>query len=1167
MAEQLTDMQKLAVENRGGKLLVSAAAGSGKTKVLVDRLMLYLTDPVDPADLDEFLIITYTKAAAAELRGKIAAKLTQRIAEEPENKHLQKQMQRLFLTKISTVHGFCGDILREYAYRLDLPADFRVADENECQEIREQVLRDLLEQAYEEDDAEFQNFISTQGLGRDDRVVPDLIEKVYDSAMCHLDPDAWLDACMDSARIQGREDVSETTWGQDLIAELMDYLAAQIRVLEQCVRDAQMCDGLEKVTANIQDTLEQYRLLHNSRTWDEILVNKNIDYKRFPTIKKCGDPELLDRIRAARDASKTGLQKQLKNFADPSEQVLADMAQCADSIDGLVKLVRRFQSAYTRVKNSRRCLDFSDLEHRTLDLLLGKSRSNPTAAAAEIEGRFREILVDEYQDSNAVQDAIFTVLTRKRENCFMVGDVKQSIYQFRLADPEIFLKKYHDYGPAETTQSGGRKVLLSDNFRSGGEIVEAVNHVFRSCMSPRVGGLHYGEGEALREGIRHEPMPDPAVEFHAIAVEKDQYEKEAAFVAGRIREMLNSGTLVRDGKAFRPVKEEDIVILLRSPNSIGKYFSKALEERGIRCVSGGGEDLLKTKEIATFRSLLQTVYNPRLDIPLLSTLASPLFGFSADDLAVIRSGRRNGSVYESLLDCDLGKARRFVTILTELRKIARLNTLTALLEHCMAVTRMDSIYGAMEGGDVRMANLHTFYSLAADFEASNHRDLGQFLDHLEAMSAKGLQAPGMAASGAVTIMSIHKSKGLEFPVVFLAGLSRRFNTDSLKAQILCDKKLGLGLSVTDQKLRVRYPSVAKLAIKNKLARESLSEEMRVLYVAMTRPKDRLIMTYATDGLEKQLKDIALRRDFDGGAMLCRSVSNPGQWILKAAMERIEAGELFLLGGRPGELKISDILWKITVTQVSEKTDQAEIQEIHRPELPEGAETRLRDALAFRYGHIAATLTPSKQTATQRKGRDKDAEAAESARTPMAPRTWRKPGFLQSQASGRVYGNAIHAAMQYIRYDACGDLEGIRGEILRLREQGFLTPEQGEMVDCEAIARFFATELGQKLRSGANCIREFKFSILDAGEQYGTGLDGEAVLLQGVVDCALLEDNGITVIDFKTDHVTEETLERVVARYKPQVQVYADALQRIYEMPVQAEYLYFFRLNRFVRVTP
>ncbi len=1043
-----------------------------------------------------------------------------------------------------------------------------MGDENECREIRDTVLSDLLDRAYEQagENPDFVAFVDTQGLGRTDKLVPELILKVYDAARCHLDPEGWLEECLAASDVSGITDAGETVWGKYLMDQLREYLDCQISVMAQCVRLAGECPGMEKPAVNLKDTLYQLEQLRSSATWDEVVARKNIDYGRLTFPRKCEEPQLADRIKAARNACKKGLEKKLHSFSDPSAQVLADLSRSAPGTRGIVALVRQFDKDYAAAKRSRRVLDFSDLEHRMLDLLLGTKRSGPTAAAGEISARFREIMVDEYQDSNGVQDAIFSALTQKKQNCFMVGDVKQSIYKFRLADPGIFLDKYHTYAAAENAAPGeGRKIMLSRNFRSGGEVIEAVNDVFRTCMSPRVGGLHYGEAEALREGIPHEPLGCPGVELYALDIREDTYGEEAAFVAQRIREMLDRGTLIRKDGKLEPVQPEDIVILLRSPGSVGAQFQRALEARGIRCSSGGGNDLLLTPEVATLRSLLQTVYNPRQDIPLISVLASPLFGFTADDLAAFRSQRRKGSVYDALIRSDSEKARNFREILETLRAETRLHTLSELLETCFRLTRMDSIYAAMPGGEVRYANLQTFYQLAADFESANHRDLGQFLDHLDAMEEKGLISAGSSPSGCVTIMSIHKSKGLEFPVVFLSGLSREFNREDLRAQILCDQELGLGLSVADIQNRVRYPAVSKRAIAAKLLTESISEELRVLYVALTRARDRLVMTYASRNLESDLSDIALRMDFDGGALLCADVVCPGEWVLLTAMRRAEAGELFAIGGRPDHLLVSDTPWKIVVAQAPEQEANASVLEEEAKQMPAGAEETLQRALSFRYPHDPATQTPSKQTATGRKGRLKDEEAAQDTQEKKFFGQWRKPAFLEGRLAGKEYGNAIHGAMQYIRYEACTSMEAVEQEIHRLVDDGFLSEEQGIAVDCGQIYQFFASEIGQKLCRGIPHLREFKFSILDDASHYGDDLTGEQVLLQGVVDCALLEPDGLTILDFKTDRVTEKTLEEVAEQYRIQVETYAEAMTRIYEMPIKAKYLYFFRLGRFVEV--
>ncbi len=1169
MAEKLTPQQAQAVRDRGGKLLVSAAAGSGKTKVLVDRLLGYLCDPVHPANIDDFLMITYTKAAAAELRGKIAAKLSERIAQSPENRHLQRQMQRLYLTKISTVHAFCADLLREFAYRLDIPTGFRVADETECIVLRERVMEDILNHAYSQDepDADFHAFLDTQGFGRTDRLVPEIVQRVYDSSRCHLDPQKWLEQCLHDAEIGSFSDASETLWGQYLIDDLFRHLDLQIHALQGCIDEASGDTKLLKPITLLKATVQQLQELRASSSWDEIVRKRHIDYGRLTFPKNVDDPELVVRIKSVRAACKEGLDKKLTAFADSSSQVLMDMEQSEPGLRGMIALVNTFDEAYARIKRNRRILDFGDLEHKTLDLLLGKKRSVVTSVANEIAERFREIMVDEYQDSNVVQDAIFSALTHKKQNLFMVGDVKQSIYQFRLADPGIFLEKYADFLPAEQACDGqGRKVLLSSNFRSSGGVIAAVNDVFSDCMSPEVGGLIYGEDEALKEGISHIPLPEAEVELHAIQVQADTYAEEANFVADKIMQLLDGTHMIRQADSLRPITPEDIVILLRSPGSVGHQFQKALQQRGIRSTAGGGVDLLQTEEIGVLRALLQTISNPRQDIPLVCVLASPIFGFTAQALAAVRASNRYCTFYESL---QLGQDEMCVNacnLLKKLREEACVSTVTGLIEQILLLTRLDSIYAAMPGGAVRRANIQAFFQLASEYEAKGGRGLEAFLDYLESLDEKGLViGVENALSGAVTIMSIHKSKGLEFPVVFLCGLSRRFNREDLRAQVLCHKEMGIGLSCIDTNNRVRYPTIAKRAIAVRTAAESLSEELRVLYVAMTRARDRLIMTYASSSLETDIQDIVSRMDSSDRVLLTSEVSCPGEWVLQSALNRAEAGALFSLGGRPANLRVSDAPWKITVTDAVDTTfsvTAAPECEINM----QNTESVDFPALNFRYVHNAATAAPSKLTATQKKGRFKDQEAAQDAENvPESLRVWRKPSFIQHTQQGKEYGKAIHAVLQYIRYEACTDIQSVQQEINRLVTEGFISEETKLLADSKKIAEFFNTSVGQKLRSGAQALREFKFSILEDASAYDISLAGEHILLQGVVDCALLEDDGITVIDFKTDYVTEDGLQGKIDHYCPQVQIYASALSRIYDRKVKESYLYFFHLNRLVPV--
>ncbi len=1167
MAEKLTRQQYTAVHDRGGKLLVSAAAGSGKTKVLVDRLMSYVTDTTNPANVDDFLIITYTKAAASELRGKISKRLVELIADDPQNRHLQRQMQRLYLANISTVHSFCGNILKEYAYKLDISPDFRVGDEMECAQLQQQALEQVLNAAYERigENPCFSSFIDSQGFGRDDRQIPEIILKVYNSAMCHLQPEQWLNQCVLDGEVDGISDVSQTKWGSYLIDDLKSCIQMHRDAFASCVRQATTTDGFEKPVALFEATIQQLDVLCGCTTWDEVMVAKSIDYGRLTFSKKCTDLQLQEQMKAVRNACRADLDKKLSAFSGSSSQMLDDLVSANEAARGLVQTVFSFKIEYQKRKHARRILDFSDLEHRTLDLLLGTKRSGPTAAAMELSERFREIMVDEYQDSNGVQDAIFDVLTRKRQNCFMVGDVKQSIYQFRLADPGIFLKKYDRYLPAEEAVHGqGRKVLLSSNFRSSNGILSSVNSVFENCMSEKIGGLDYGAEEMLREGVPHIPLGEPEVELYGVQVDSDTYAEEATFVAERIVELLDGTHMIRQDDSLRPIMPSDIVILLRSPGSVGAEFQNALEKRGIYCSTGDGGDLLAAEEINVLLSILQAIDNPLQDIPLIAAMASPVFAFTADDLATIRNHDKRCSFFEAIHKSSSEKCKEFLSVLNTLRIDAGMDSISELILHVFEKTRLLQIYSAMEDGDIRADNLYTFCKMASDFETAGRRDLPYFLERINALREHGLSVGSTdGGTDGVTIMSIHKSKGLEFPVVFLCGLSRRFNEESAHAQVLCHKEYGLGLGCADHRLRIRYPSIAKRAISRKILEEGLSEELRVLYVAMTRARDRLIMTYAVKNLEADLQDIALRKSHSGNILLASTVSCPGEWVLQTAMSRTEAGEFFALGGHPGETVYAEPIWKIRVVQAVGET-QATVRVEETYNNPSEHMERMKEYLAFRYPHSFATTTPSKRTATQLKGRAKDQEIADGAPQTVYHR-FRKATFSGSENTAKAYGTVMHLLMQYIRYHACKDLLSVQKEVVRLVNQNLLTQQQADSIDCKQIVEFFMSPLGEKLIKSSKVVREFKFSVLLDAQKYYPEVKDEKLLLQGVVDCGIIEDDGITIIDFKTDRVSADTVAAAVDRYAMQVCTYRDAMEEIFQKPVTACYLYFFNLGKAYKI--
>ena len=1174
MADKLSDQQRDAVYNRGGKLLVSAAAGSGKTFVLVERLLSYILDEHadKPINIDDFLIITYTKAAASELRAKIAKAISKRLAADPGNVRLQQQFQRLYLAKVSTVHSFCGDILREHAYLLDIPGDFRMIEEREDKPLRDQVLAEVLKDAYANitEDPDFMAFVDTQGVGRGDADLPELILKVYNSAKCHMDPDKWLQQCVDHAAVGSFTDAGETVWGKYLIGQLFACIDGNLAPMKKMADTCAVTRGLQKTEAILRQIIDQMEDIRKCSTWDEIHARRQIDYGNLNGASrvKDKDPEVYEMAKHIRDFCKSDLDAQLVDFSQNSAVILQELQEIEPAVRGLAGVVRKFAEKYDAVKRKMRVMDFSDLEHKALDLLVGKDRSGPTAVARKIGQRYHEIMVDEYQDSNEVQDSIFGALTAQRDNLFMVGDVKQSIYQFRLADPSIFLKKYNDYAFAGKEKPGeGRKILLSSNYRSSEGVIEAVNAVFTDCMTPDVGGLFYGKEEALEEGIKKGPLQETAVELHALDAASERYTEEAELTADRICELLDGTHTVRDGDVFRPVEPDDIVILLHSPKTNAETYIEALQKRGLRVATDRSVDLLGTEEVQWLRNFLHAINNPRQDIPLAASICGPVFGIRAEDLAMIRGGHRHESLYESLCRSDHPVAVKFISILNQLRSAAVICSLPELIERIFLMTRADSVYAAMDDGVIKSSNLQDFYQFIVNYCGSSGADLQQVLSYLQQSEDEGLKVSRQnKTKGCIQLTSIHKSKGLEYPIVFLCALSKRMNLKDTYKTLLSHKELGFGLSCVDQVNRTRYPSLAKRAIARKMVANVVSEEMRVLYVAMTRPVDRLIMMFSTKNLATYLYKLALKMDFQDKDYIISSSRSIGNWIMYSALKRLESGKLFALGGyTPSETSVSQIPWVVRCHSTSEMLHTRVMEtavDDRKPGLDAQSVSKLGRSLSFRYGYAASTKFPSKQTATQKKGRSKDDEVSANAGNRFEKiRKWREPSFIRSTRDPAAKGNAYHKVMKFLDLSVCDRVEGIKLDLLRLKDSGLISEDEYSMLEPDRLYHFFCGDLGTRLRASDKVIREFKFSVLEDAAAYDPALADEKVLLQGVVDSAFFEEDGIVVLDYKTDFVTEESVGEAVDRYREQVKAYADALSRIYCAPVKESYLYFFRLGK------
>ena len=1168
-------------------MLVSAGAGSGKTRVLVERLARRVADPDSPVDVDRFLIITYTRAAAAELRERITARLAALAAEHPSSARLRRQTALAARARIGTIHGFCASLLRENAHALGVPQDFRVADELRCAPLRAAVLSRVLEQRYARigADADFRALADSVGAGRDDRRLEAVVLSLHQKMTSHLYPELWAEECLRAQDCGGLTDAGQTLWGGWLLEDAGRVLSGWEARL---ARAAMLAAGEPILTKaylpSFQAARESLRALRLAaeKGWDAAREALPVQFPRLLAPRRGYDAELAEQLKAEWNACKDAVKKLEKRFLTSSEQALDDLRAVAPAARALLSLTLDFAAAYGEEKQRLSLLDYADLEHLALRLLVDRDTGAPTAAAREISERFAEVMVDEYQDVNAVQDAVFTAVSRGGENLFLVGDVKQSIYRFRLADPSIFLRRSEAFARGE----GGERVLLQQNFRSRPELLRAVNHVFENLMTKELGELDYDADARLLPGRPQDfpPAGFPAARFTVAEAAPDEDEEdprsgaqaEAAVVAAQLRALMDEGATVLDGGAQRPLRWGDCAILLRAPGSVGADFRAALEERRIPVQSEQGADFFAFDEVTVMLHLLALADNPRQDLPLISVLRSALAGLSPDELAAVRAAAgRDAPFYEALVlrSKDDEKCRNFLLLLEELRRDARDLPLHAFLWRAYARTGALAVAAALPGGAARRDNLLRLTALAQRFEENGWRGLSRFLRWLEELRESGrLPAEAPAGGDAVRILSIHKSKGLEFPVVFLAGLGHRFNRRDLTDDLPVDASLGLGLRRTDPELGVEYPTLARAAVTRALQRQSESEELRVLYVAMTRAKDRLYLSCALKNAEKRLAKLApgLRAPLE--PCLLEGALCPADWLLPAA----------LLPGSPIPVEIV-----APPSSPAPAAPASPAPETASP-APETDAASLSPLLDYVYPHSAATTAPAKLTATELKSRAPEtADAEAAALLPAEADAFRMPDFGGEKAPlrGAALGTATHRFLQYADLARAAAEGGVAAEKARLLAEGKLLPEEAGAVDEGAVAWFFSTDLGalvaraaasdKAFPSGKACHsgeaapparesvpfglrREFRFSLLaDAGEWF-PGAAGDELLLQGIVDCCVFEPDGVTVLDYKTDRVSGAALEARAAHYEAQLRAYVRALKRLTGLPVKRAALVFLR---------
>ena len=1182
--------QRAAIGLRGGSLLVSAGAGSGKTWVLTQRLMAYI-DPGhnggDAADITDFLVITFTRAAAGELKTRIAEAISKAVAEEsakpePDVKrlnHLRRQTALAAKAHLSTIHSFCADMIRELGTAAGIRTDFRIIDDERAEAIKTTALNRVLEQRYSAPGnwPGFTDLSDKLCRGRDDRLLADLIRSTYEKLQSQAYPEVWIET-QKQAMEKDYQDLAQSPWGRELISETRAKASFWKRKMDLAVQELLDENGktMEKYMESFSSAAASLDLLcramdfENGGSWEKCREASKIEFVKLKTLRNPDDPDLQKRMKKTWDNCKKACVKIREVFAAEQCKILSDIRMTVPALEALMDTALDFAEEFTREKQRNALMDYSDLEHAAARLLTDE-RGNQTETGRTVAGRFTEIMVDEYQDVSRVQDAIFSAVSNNGSNLFLVGDIKQSIYRFRLAAPEIFKNRYESFADWQDLEGNWpKRIALRDNFRSGRKIIDAINSIFSRCMSLNLGDIDYSSPdqqlkapeEKAFDGERPELVilqPPPAEEVPEELSKAVDYEAE--WVAKEISKLLDSGILIGRGEETeRRIEQSDIAILLRSYRSAEPVFRRELEKHGISVRSDSETDYMSEPETAFIVNMLSITDNPHKDVPLLAVLRSPAFNFTADELAAIRASNKDSDIFDALKQAALTdeNCRNFLDILKGLRDIAPGMPVSELVWKIICDNDLLAVASAMKDGARRRDRLLSFIESTAEFEESDYIGLHAFIGWLE---RRAKREPSTEAGSGVTVMTIHKSKGLEFPVVFLCGTGKRFNTEDTKGRVLLDPDLGLGSELVDPDRKIRCRTAARSAVAGKITRENLSEEMRLLYVALTRAKEKLIITGTVKDADEFINNI--RGDVSESVPepeLLASYDSHLKWLTAASIAE---------GGSTFDRKV--------VHLEAHNADAGEDSSVDIPEPDAGEVTRLemilRENLSMKYPYQQDTELPSKITATELKGMDTADDEAQQLLPQYDDLTAAFPlpdfGRSDTPLSAAEKGIATHLLLQHIDLSKTTDTGSVIEEIGRLKNEGFITDRQAEAIKPDTVLRLFGSDIGRRMiKAGmaGRLRREFRFSILaDASRFFDTGSE-EKILLQGVIDCFFEENGGLVIVDYKTDRVfEEEEISERAEYYRGQLAAYAHALSRICGKKVKECILFFLAAGKEVKL--
>ncbi|ADM71014.1 ATP-dependent helicase/nuclease subunit A [Paenibacillus polymyxa E681] len=1321
-----SDDQWRAISESGNNMLVAAAAGSGKTAVLVERIIRKIVDPQLGFSVDRLLVATFTKAAAAEMRQRIREALERVLEQEPESEHVRRQLSLLNRASITTLHSFCMEVIRRHYQAIPLDPGFRIMNEHETELLRQELLEELFEEKYEAHDegSTFRRLVDWFSGERTDDAMYVLVQRLYDFSQSHPWPEHWLRETAAAFRVQDVAALGETPWVRSILADAALSLRGAASLLEQAHETAMQPGGPAPYAVTLQEDAAMVKgLLQELETQPWASLYDHFQAAAFgklkPVKKDQTEPALQERVKTLREAAKkmiTDMKASL--FGRRAEAYLEELHAAAPLMDELVETVIVFGERFQQHKQSKGLVDFGDLEHYCLKILRHPDSTPykllPSDAALEYKAQFDEVLLDEYQDTNTVQEDIVRLVSREEPgNRFMVGDVKQSIYRFRLAEPGLFLNKYQRYSMQE--QEDGFLIDLARNFRSRQEVVDAVNLVFRQIMSVDVAEIEYDERAWLVHGASYpDPSDQDAASVYApelLLVDKggqglseaselsetgdesalqeselaelaelETAQLEARAIAQRIKELTGDTgqpLLIYDRglKAMRPAVYGDIVILLRSASVWAPLIVEELRLEGIPASGEQTTGFFKATEVEVMLSLLHIIDNPQQDIPLASVLRSPIVGLTEDELAQIRLEKPDGLFYGALLaaaeadpleesekgisaeimeldlfpkdsfsSSDFGnrndgntlsaRLRSFLRNLEAWRQEARQGSLSALIWNVLEETGYLDWVGGLPGGSQRQNNLRALYDRARQYETStSNRGLFRFLAFISRLRERGGDlgsiSGGTEPDQAVRIMTIHKSKGLEFPIVFIAGTAKMFNQQDLNAPFLMHKELGFGPKYVEEQNRVSYPTLPNLAIRRRSQLELLAEEMRVLYVALTRPREKLIMTgtvkdlasraagwaRAKEHTEIVLPDYMLAAgrsylDWVGSAL----IRHPSATLLREAAGD-QDGYYHRLEHMPG----TDWLFKIVASEtlsgsrvnsdheeeVSGEERQKKTEALRNAELVdlnEESETDIEAALSWTYPYERAGKTAANTSVTEMKrwlemqemGSDdwlnlstsllaELPEDQEDSHTGGSQLHLRRPKFMGNQRlTPTERGTVYHTLMLHLPLDGGMSAEVIEETKARLLNQRMLLDVHAKALDTDKILRFFTSELGSRMLGASHVQRELPFTYTMRAADYWNhslpsvlpgqetdsevGQDGDKVLMNGIIDCLFETPEGLVLVDYKTDRISEyRTLSHLTDQYRFQLELYARVIEEITGKKVAEKWLYFLEAGESVRL--